>query len=94
MGARRGERGVTVVYAHRFTPEDERRKRSTGLTGRTAVTCMGVRRYLWAATQPVDPLDIARHDDGTTAVEVHQVVVHDHQGALLKEKTGHLVFRM
>ena len=60
--------------------------------GREAVRAYWTKQ--WAAIQPrVDPLTMTRRGDGTTAVEVHQVV-HDLAGELLlDERVGH-VFRI
>ncbi len=47
----------------------------------------------WAAIQPhVEPLDIAHHEGGATAVDVHQVV-HDLEGKLLLDERVRHVFR-
>jgi hypothetical protein len=48
--------------------------------------------YQWSVIDPaVEPLSIARGDDGTTIVEVHQVV-HDLQGQVLLDEVIHHSF--
>jgi hypothetical protein len=48
----------------------------------------------WAVIQPlVDPLRVTNRDDGTMAVEVHQVV-HDLEGKLLLDEAVRHVFRI
>ena len=60
--------------------------------GREAVRAYWTKQ--WAAIQPsVDPSDITRRDDGTTAVEVHQVV-RDLAGNLLLDERVRHVFRI
>lgn len=60
--------------------------------GREAVRAYWTRQ--WAAIQPrVDPLEIARRDDGVAAVEVRQVV-RDLDGKLLLDEQVRHVFRI
>ena len=60
--------------------------------GREAVRAYWTKQ--WATIQPqVDPLDIARRDEGVTVVEVHQVV-RDLVGKLLLDERVRHVFRI
>jgi hypothetical protein len=60
--------------------------------GREAVRAYWTRQ--WATISPrVEPVRISKDDEGSTAVEVHQVV-HDLQGKLLLDETVRHVFRI
>jgi ketosteroid isomerase-like protein len=60
--------------------------------GREAVRAYWTKQ--WAAIAPsVDPMRVARRDDGATMVEVHQVV-RDLEGRVLLDETVRHVFRI
>jgi ketosteroid isomerase-like protein len=60
--------------------------------GREAVRAYWTKQ--WAAIAPrVDPMHVARRDDGATAVEVHQVV-RDLEGKVLLDETVRHVFQI
>src|SRR3546814_12229462 len=55
---RKGERGITVVYADRFTPDDERRRAAE--TGETPGAIPFLKRFTGFNTDPCDGLQNGR----------------------------------
>ena len=86
-------RDIPAVLAHLAEDVDWANGMDGGhVHGREAIRDYWTKQ--WAAIQPqVHPLLITERDDGSTAVEVHQVV-RDLEGKLLLDETVRHVFRI